>query len=144
MDRLEKENRELCKAVTTLRDRFEKLTAMMETLVATHKHPPPPHQTPLPRTVVSEIVSTPISVAPVSFLQHYMSPSFPWGMPHHFVPKGYQPIVEVPMAQVVMFVLPLVVHVAPYVEEPIFHDNQSEIVGVSERMDKFQDQFKAM
>ena len=34
MDHLEKENRELHEEVTTLRDNYERLTAMMETLVA--------------------------------------------------------------------------------------------------------------
>lgn len=36
------------------------------------------------------------------------------------------------------------VHVAPYVEEPIFHVDQSETMGAYERMDEFQDQFQAM
>lgn len=58
-------------------------------------------------------------------------------MPHHFVPEGYQLVVEVPMAQPVMSVPPPVVHVAPYVEEAISHYGQSETVGVYERMDEF-------
>ena len=36
------------------------------------------------------------------------------------------------------------VHVVPYVKESIFHAEQSEIVGVYERMDEFQDKFQAM
>lgn len=32
MDRLEQENRELCEEVTTLRDGYERITAMMEAL----------------------------------------------------------------------------------------------------------------
>lgn len=43
-----------------------------------------------------------------------------------------------------MSVPPLVVHVVSYVEEPVFHTNQSESVGVYERMNEFQDQFQAM
>lgn len=50
-----------------------------------------------------------------------------------------QPVVEIPIAKPVMSIPPLVVHVAPYVEEPVFHADQSEIVGVYERMDEFQD-----
>ncbi|XP_050909228.1 uncharacterized protein LOC127123004 [Lathyrus oleraceus] len=48
------------------------------------------------------------------------------------------------MAQSVMSVPPPVVHVAPYVKEPIFHADQSETVGVYERMNEFQDLFQAM
>ncbi|XP_050895263.1 uncharacterized protein LOC127101873 [Lathyrus oleraceus] len=137
MDHLEQENRELRKEVTTLRGSYEMLTTMMETLVAAQNQPPPSPQTSLQRTVISKIVSTPIFMAPVSALQHYMPSGFPWGMPHNFMPEGYQPAVEVPMAQPVMSIPPLVVHGAPYVKEPIFHVDQSETVGVYERMDEF-------
>ncbi|XP_050902019.1 uncharacterized protein LOC127109679 [Lathyrus oleraceus] len=88
MDHLEQENRELLEEVNTLRDNFERLTAMMETLAdAQNQPPPPPPQTPL---------------------------------------KRYQPAVEVPVAQPVMSIPPPMVHVTPYVEEPIFHVDQSE------------------
>lgn len=40
-----------------------------------------------------------------------------------------------------MSIPPPMVHASPYVEEPIFHADQSESVGVYERMDEFQDQF---
>lgn len=43
-----------------------------------------------------------------------------------------------------MFVPALVVHVVPYVEELVFHADQSEIIGVYELMDEFQDHFQAM
>lgn len=94
---------------------------MMEALVAAQNQPPPLPRTPLQRTVISEIVSTPIFVALVSAPQHHMPSDFPWGMPLKFVPEGYQPAVEVPMAQPVMSVPPIVVHVIPYVEEHVFH-----------------------
>ena len=81
----------------------------------------------------------PISVAPINAPQHHIPSGFPWGMPPNFVPKGYQP--EVPVAQPVMSVPPPMVHVVPYVKEPVFHPDQSETVGVYERMDEFQDQF---
>lgn len=75
-------------------------------------------------------------MAPVSAPQHHMPSGFPWGMPPNFVPEGYQPAIEVPMDQPVMSVPPPVVHDVPYVKEPVFHADQSEIVGVYERMDE--------
>lgn len=94
--------------------------------------------------MISEIISTPISLALVNAPHHQMPHGFPWGMPIHFMPKGYQPAIEVTTAQPVMSVPPLVVHVAPYMGESVFHADQSETVGVYERMDEFQDQFRAM
>lgn len=121
MGRLEQENLELHKEVTTLRDSYERLIVMIKTPVAAQNQTPPPPQTPLQRTLISKIVSTPISVAPVSAPQHHMSYCFPWSMPPNFVPDGYQPAFEVHMAQLIMSVPPPVVHVVPYVEEPVFH-----------------------
>lgn len=83
-------------------------------------------------------------MAPVNVPQHHMPSGFPWGMPYKFVLEGYQPAVEVHMAQPMMAVPPLVVHTIPYVEEPIFHTDQSGTIGVYEIMDEFQDQFQAM
>lgn len=94
--------------------------------------------------MISEITCTPISVASVSASQHQMPPGFPWGMLHSFAPKGYQPTIKVLISQPIMSILPPVVHATPYVEETIFHVDQSESVGVYERMDEFQDQFQAM
>ncbi|XP_050915933.1 uncharacterized protein LOC127131033 [Lathyrus oleraceus] len=48
----------------------------------------------------------PILVAPVSALRHQMPPSFPWGMPSHFVPEGYPPVFEFLVAQPIMYVPP--------------------------------------
>ncbi|XP_050919583.1 uncharacterized protein LOC127137141 [Lathyrus oleraceus] len=64
------------------------------------------------------------------------------GMPPNFVPEGYQP--EILVAQSVMLIPPPMVHVVPYVEEPVFHTDQSETVDVYERMDEFHDQFQAI
>lgn len=58
---------------------------------------------------------------------------FSWGMPPNFVPKGYQPVVKVPFSQPFMFVPPPVVHATPYLEEPVFHVDQSESVGVYQK-----------
>lgn len=98
MDHLEQENRELYEEVTNLRDIYKRLIAMMETLLAAQNHPPPPPHTPLHRTMISKIVSTTIYVALVSAPQHHMPHGFPWRMPPNFVPEGYQPAVEVPIA----------------------------------------------
>lgn len=43
-----------------------------------------------------------------------------------------------------MSVPPPVVHVVPYVEEPVFHSDQSETIGAYEGIYEFQDQFQAM
>lgn len=57
MDCLEKKNRELREEVSILRESLKRLTTMMEALVTSQNQPPPP-QTPLQRTVFSEITST--------------------------------------------------------------------------------------
>ncbi|XP_050890607.1 uncharacterized protein LOC127096022 [Lathyrus oleraceus] len=94
------------------------------------------------RDMIYEIVSMPVLVAPISVPQHYIPIGFPWDMPPNFVPEGNQP--EIPLAQPVMLVPSPVVNVVAYVEEPVFHVDKSETVGVSLRMDEFQVQFKAM
>lgn len=73
-----------------------------------------------------------------------MPPGFHWDMPPHFVPEGYQPTINIPIAQPVMCLPPPMVHAAPCVEEPIFHADQSQTVGVYEMMDESQDHFQVM
>ncbi|XP_050898654.1 uncharacterized protein LOC127105502 [Lathyrus oleraceus] len=59
--------------------------------------------------------------------------------------EGYRPQnVEAPVVTVVMSVPPPVVHTTPYNEENIFHVAPSEVVGVDERLEGFQDQFLEM
>jgi hypothetical protein len=65
MDLLEQESRELREEVTILRDGYERLTAMMEALAAAQNQPPPAPPAPLQRTLISEIISMPISEAPI-------------------------------------------------------------------------------
>lgn len=65
-------------------------------------------------------------------------------MPPHFVLEGYQPAIEVPVAHPIMYVPSPMVNATPYAEEPVFHGDQSESVGVFDRMDGFQDQFQSM
>ncbi|XP_050909093.1 uncharacterized protein LOC127122859 [Lathyrus oleraceus] len=108
---------------------------MTEALATAQNQPPPPPQTPHQRTLISEIVSTSISMAPISVPQHHMPPSFPWGMPPNFVPEGYQP--EVPVAQPVMSVPPTVVHIVPYVKEPIFHADKARLLVFMRILHKF-------
>ena len=84
-------------------------------------------------------------MAAVNDQQYHMPPGFPWGMPHGYMPTGYRPQnVEAPVVTVVMFVPPPVVHTTPYNEENIFHAAPSEVVGVDERLEGFQDQFLEM
>ena len=89
MDRLEQENYELREEMTTLWDGYERLTSMMGALVDAQYQPPPPPLTLLQRTVISEIVSTPVSMPPISAPHHYMPSGFPWGMPPNFAPEGF-------------------------------------------------------
>ena len=92
MDQLKQENRELREEVSTLKDSLERLSAMMESLVAAQNQPPSPPPSPVQRTIISEIVSVPVSVAPAASVpQHSMPPDFPWSMLLNFVPEGYHP-----------------------------------------------------
>ncbi|XP_050919044.1 uncharacterized protein LOC127136540 [Lathyrus oleraceus] len=114
----------------------------METLVAAQNQSYNNSQDPLQRTTISENVSTPISVVPVNDQKYHMPPDFPWGMPRGNMPTGYRPQnVEAPVVTVVMFVPYLVVYTTPYNEENIHHAAPSEVVGVDERLEGFQDQF---
>lgn len=88
MEQLEQENQELMEEVTSLKGSLERLTTIMETLVATQNQPP---SEPIQRTVISKDVSTPISVAPVNTHQYQIQPNFPWGMPPNYIPEGYRP-----------------------------------------------------
>ena len=98
MDQLEQENRELREEVTTLKDTMERLSLMVETLTAAQNR----LTTPLQRTVISKIVSSPIVGVPVNAPQYQMSPNRPWGMPINFMPEGYiPPVAEVTRATVI-------------------------------------------
>ncbi|XP_050916729.1 uncharacterized protein LOC127131881 [Lathyrus oleraceus] len=112
---------------------------MMEMLVVAQNQPPPET---IQRTVISEVVCTPISVTPINSPQYQMHTNFPWGIPPNYIPEGYRPQVpEAHVVPVVMFVPPPMIHTTPYHEEPIFHTTLSESMGVYEKMDYFQDQF---
>ncbi|XP_050914788.1 uncharacterized protein LOC127129693 [Lathyrus oleraceus] len=145
MSHLEQENQELREEVITLKDSLERLTAMMDTLVVAQNQSSNNSQDPLQRTTISENVSTPIPVAVVNDQQYHMPPGFPWGIPHGYMPTGYRPEnVEAPVVTAVMSVPPHVVHTTPYNEENIFDAAPSEVVGVDERLEVFQDQLLEM
>ena len=98
MDQLEQENRELREEVNTLKDTMERLSLMVETLTAAQNRP----STPLQRTVISEIVSSPIVGVPVNAPQYQMPPNRPWGMPLNFMVEGYiPPVTEDPRTTVI-------------------------------------------
>src|SRR4051794_33492974 len=81
MEDFEQENEELKEEINTLKATVERLNSMVEALVVAQNQPTPEEPQ---RTVVSEIVSTPIP--------HYtMPPDRPWGMPYNFTPEGYIP-----------------------------------------------------
>ncbi|XP_050876219.1 uncharacterized protein LOC127079911 [Lathyrus oleraceus] len=145
MSQLEQENKELREEVITLKDSLERLTDMMETLVAAQNQSSNNSQDPLQRTTISKNVSTPIPVAPVNDQQYHMLPVFPWGIPHGYMPTRYRPQnADSLVLIVVMSVPPPMVHTTPYNEEKIYHAAPSEVVGVDERLEGFQDQFLEM
>ena len=112
--RMEQENQALREEVSALRLGLDRVTTLVETLVATQTRPqptppPPPPGSPPPVqpqvTVISEVVATPVIVAPAVHGQNQMPQGYPWGMPYNFTPEGYQPAVEMPFAHPVMKIL---------------------------------------
>ncbi|XP_058757379.1 uncharacterized protein LOC131630634 [Vicia villosa] len=152
MEGLEQENRELREEVVTLRSGVERLTALVETLMAAQNQnqnqvPPPFNaqaqgQPQGQATMISEMVSTTIPVNPTAAAtQQLMPKGYPWGMP-----EGYLSAPEMtrPMTPIMVHTRP-VVHTGPFVPEPIYHnDAPSESVGIYDRMDGFQDQFEEL
>src|SRR3954462_6288655 len=78
MEDFEQENEELREEINTLKGTVERLSGMVEALVVAQNQPTPEEPQ---RTVVSEIVSTPIP-------QYTMPPDRPWGMPYTFIQEG--------------------------------------------------------
>lgn len=114
MEQLEHENHELMEEVNSLKSNLERLKTMMETLVAAQNQPP---LEPIQRTVISEVVSMPISMAPANAPRYQMHPNFPWGIPPNYVLEGYRSQVsEAPAILVVMSIPPHVIHTTPYYE----------------------------
>jgi hypothetical protein len=80
MEAIEQENTELREEVTTLREDMERLNALVDSLVVAQNQPltPRPLNTQAQKIVISEIVTTLVSVAPVNTLQYTMPESYPW------------------------------------------------------------------
>ncbi|XP_050897789.1 uncharacterized protein LOC127104657 [Lathyrus oleraceus] len=125
---------------------MERLTAYVEALVAAQNQSSPTLSIKAQNTVISKIVIALTYVVQVSSPQYQMPNGYPWGMPLNFTPEGCQPGAQpttfVPTP--IMFVPALVVHTVPHINEPIFHAEASEGLGVCERLDDFEDQFQEM
>ena len=155
MENIEQENRELREEVATLKSGMAHLTSLMEALMAAQNQArtTPPVSTQAQTqdvsqpqvTVISEIISAPISVVPTTTIdaRYQLPPGYPWGMPPNFTPAGFIPTTQNPLA--VMTTAPPVMHTIPYADEQIYHGTApSESVGIYDRMDDFQDQFETM
>ena len=67
--------------------------------------------TPVQQTVISEIITMPVSAEPNNIPQYPMPSGFPWGMPLGYMPVGYQPqATEALAVTAVMSMPPPVVH----------------------------------
>jgi hypothetical protein len=112
MEHLEQENREL-------KDEIARMTAMMESVLATSTMP----------TIAA-------------YFAPAMSAGFPWGMSPKFVPEGYVPTFAfMPTSSSVLSVPPPIAHTLPRVEDTIYHYEPSEGPDVYEKMDEMKDQF---
>ncbi|XP_058770183.1 uncharacterized protein LOC131643835 [Vicia villosa] len=171
MEDLEQENHELRDEVTTLRAGVERLTALVETLMAAQSTQA---QTGEQTAAMSEILTTTISMAQnTGHSFHQTTNGFPWGMSHGFTPEGYQhtsgaiqttatmngthfvpgatqaiptmvftpPIPGAARFTPVMTMTPTLVHTVPQTEEAIYHADPGEGNGVH---GDFQDQFQEM
>ncbi|XP_058726198.1 uncharacterized protein LOC131597523 [Vicia villosa] len=149
MEDLEQENHELRDEVTTLRVGVEKLTALVESLVAARNQPSPPSspratqtQTEVQTTTICEVSTATVSMAPITGLSHYQMPNgYPGGMSYNFVPEGYHPVIGAAQTTPIMTVIPPPVHTVPQAEEPIYQVEPNER---GEVYDDFQDQFQEM
>ena len=79
MDHLEQDNREL-------KEDIVRLTALMESIIAAQNQPYPTPTTPPQRTVISEVISTPVPVISTSQSVPTIPSRFPWVMPQNFIP----------------------------------------------------------
>ncbi|XP_058733802.1 uncharacterized protein LOC131605471 [Vicia villosa] len=149
MEDLEQENHEFRDEVTTLRVGVERLTALVESLVAARNQPSPP---PSPRatqtqievqtTTICEVSTAIVSMAPTTDPSHYQMPNgYPGGMSYNFMPEGYHPFTGAAQTTLIMTVIPPLVHTVPQAGEPIYQVEPNE---KGEVYDDFQDQFQEM
>ncbi|XP_058741750.1 uncharacterized protein LOC131614140 [Vicia villosa] len=149
MEDLEQENHEFRDEVTTLRVGVERLTALVESLVAARNQPSPPSspcatqtQTEVQTTTICEVSTATVSMAPITGLSHYQMPNgYPGGMSYNFMPEGYRPVTGAAQTTPIMTVIPPSVHTVPQTEEPIYQVEPNER---GEVYDDFQDQFQEM
>ncbi|XP_058775731.1 uncharacterized protein LOC131650007 [Vicia villosa] len=149
MEDLEQENHEFRDEVTTLRVGVERLTALVESLVAARNQPSPPSspratqtQTEVQTTTICEVSTATVSMAPITGLSHYQMPNgYPGGMSYNFVPEGYHPVTGAAQTTPIMTVIPPSVHTVPQAEELIYQVEPNER---GEVYDDFQDQFQEM
>ncbi|KAI5408455.1 hypothetical protein KIW84_054333 [Lathyrus oleraceus] len=134
MEHLEQENKEL-------KDEIARLTAMMESVLATQSQASPTPATRPARTIILE-VATSIVPAASAYFAPTMLAGYPWGMPSNFVLEGFAPTFAFMLASIpVMFVPPPIVHTLPRVEDTIYHSEPSKGPDVYEKMDEMKDQF---
>ncbi|XP_058783714.1 uncharacterized protein LOC131658434 [Vicia villosa] len=147
MEDLEQENHEFRDEVTTLRVGVERLTALVESLVAARNQPSSPSspratqtQTEVQTTTICEVSTA--TMAPITGLSHYQMPNgYPGGMSYNFVPEGYHLVTGAAQTTPIMTVIPPPVHTVPQAEEPIYQVEPNER---GEVYDDFQDQFQEM
>ncbi|KAI5444133.1 hypothetical protein KIW84_012663 [Lathyrus oleraceus] len=135
MDHLEQENREL-------KEEVARLSALMESFLASQSQSSPTPSTPPQRTVIFEIVSSTVPAASAYFVPTAMPTGFLWGMPPNFMPEGPAlNFASMPTFSPVLAVPPPVVHTVPRVDDTIYHSKSSEGPDVHEKMDAMNDQF---
>ena len=83
MEDFEQENIELRGTVATLQEGMERLNALVDSLEAAQNQPPPPNSQ-VHTTVISEITTTPVSAAAVNTPLFTMPEGYPWGIPFNF------------------------------------------------------------
>ncbi|XP_058733002.1 uncharacterized protein LOC131604585 [Vicia villosa] len=120
--------------VVVLRSGIERLTSMVQDLVAAHNQPSTQAQT----AVISEIETAQIPAF------HVTNPTTtrPYGIEMDFQLAGQQiPVPQTTIPQAIMTTAPTTMNVIPVQNEQIFHGAPSEGMG---RLEEFEDQFMEM
>lgn len=97
METTEQEKRELHEDVNSLKAEMDRVTALLESLVAAQNQLPPPAKPQV--IVISEIATNPIvSAVPTRLLhQNQMPTDYPWGMPPNYLPENFNPTAKAPL-----------------------------------------------
>jgi hypothetical protein len=137
MDSLEQENQTLREKMTSMRAEMEKMTTLLSAMTVAQT------QTSAPQLTNTSRVQTVSSDMPHNYIEGF-----------HFSTSG-PPTSIVPHARVIpqatmlvpppIMTLPTpVVHTAPHVSEPIYHEKPTENTGACNRADALQDQYEKM